>query len=883
LIGNCISNCKIIVFGKVEDEAEVLDVHSKEAVIYKNNEQTVHENVKFSDGDAGFSYDLDDYADPTRMMQDSDDADLGNFFNRPLKIEEFNWGLNVVFTDDFNPWALYFNNTRVKNRIANFNLLRCKLHLKFLVNGTPFHYGRIMVGYNPLDSFDETSGFAGLISQDLVQLSQRPHIFINPTTSEGGDMELPFFWHKNYLSIPNEEWDQMGKIFFRTINNLRHANGGDTPVTISVFAWATDVSLSIPTSVEPTTLQPQAKDQNIASKGSSKPKATMKAKSKPKTSMSSSDEHKEANKSGMISGPATAIAKAAGALKMIPMLTPYATAAEFAAEKTAAIAKLFGYSRPAVTKDPEPFKPVGNSPLALTTVPDMVNKLTVDDQQALTIDTRIAGVGSEDTLAIKGIAGRECYLTSFFWDTGDNPESLLWNARVNPCLWAESGSGDASAYHFPPCCMVAMPFKYWTGSMKFRFQVVRSAYHKGRIKVVYDPNFFASNEYNTNYLEVIDISEKDDFTITVGNGQGKTLLEHLDPGLDGESEGYSTNLYTADNKGNGVLGMYVVNKLTTPDELNGGTISINVYISMGDDFEVFVPEHKFMDFTPFPRLDLQSTDSPIPPSEDTEQGNAPLADSEDCEIGPTLQYEDMINRVWTGEAIHSLRPLLRRYFLWTAIGNADSSDTVLYGRFPSFPLYRGYDPNGVFETNDAPPFKYNFVNTGLVHWVTLAHQGWRGGLRYKFLQRGQFDYATLYLQRDTIGSGPNWVLTSTGPANHSNAGRIAADVVKDNSFSGNDTTAGFLGWQGQVYQNDKINPGLEFESPFYHDYRFYPGKTLDYTSSGSKIEGFDWRIFSDTSSSAVYDVHCACAEDFQVFFWTGLPRMYREAAPPAAL
>lgn len=866
---------------------EPLATHSSEAVIYDTSDTTVRENVTFSDAEAGFSYDLDDFVDPTRMMQDSDDTDLGNFFSRPLKIFEGEWPIGLTYSADFNPWQLFFENPRVINRISNFHLLRSKMRLKILVNGTPFHYGRAMAAYSPLANFDETPPITGLIQQDIVQMSQRPHIFLNPTVSEGGEMELPFFWHKNYLSIPDADWRNMGTMLIRTINNLEHANDGTTPVTISVFAWATDVSVSIPTSAEPLGLVPQAKQSNIP-KGKKKPKTQMKGKSKPKNSISAPREHTEANTSGMISGPATAIANAAGALKVIPILTPYATAAEFAADKAAGIAKLFGYSRPAVTKDAEPFKPLPNSELATTTVPDNPHKLTVDDQQSLTIDPRIAGVGNEDSLTIKGIAGRETYLTTFNWSTSNGPESLLWNSRIDPCLWAESGTAQREAFHIPACCMAALPFRYWTGSMKFRFQVVKSQYHKGRLKVAYDPNYFASNEYNTNYLEVIDITEKDDFTITIGNGQDQTLLEHLNPGEDGVTEGYSTTPYAVKGKGNGTLGLYVVNKLTAPSDVTGTTISVNVFISMGDDFEVFVPEHRFMNFVPYaqpppPRGELvpQADEQDMSPKaiEGSDGANIPI-EPEECELGPTLQYEDTISKVWTGESIQSFRPLLRRYMLWSAIGNADSVETITYGRMPGFPYYRGFAPDGVDTTGAGQD--YNYCNTLHIHWVTLAHAGWRGSVRYKFLNRGETSHATLNVQRYTAGSfGNNYQLSATSPQTFPNVRSMRKAATKDNTFAGNDLDMAYLGWQGQAYATDKINPNLEFEMPFYHKYRFIPGKVLSYVGARENIEGYDYRIFSNTSQSAHWDIQVAAGEDFQLYFWTGLPRMYWEPAPPA--
>jgi hypothetical protein len=40
----------------------------------------------------------------------------------------------------------------------------------------------------------------------------------------------------------------------RSINTLKNANGATDPINISVFAWASDVELSVPTAADPSTL-----------------------------------------------------------------------------------------------------------------------------------------------------------------------------------------------------------------------------------------------------------------------------------------------------------------------------------------------------------------------------------------------------------------------------------------------------------------------------------------------------------------------------------------------------------------------------------------------------------------------------------------------------
>jgi hypothetical protein len=874
-------------------ETPMLQNQSGEIDVTQSAPYKQEENVEFTDADPGYEYNVEDYVDPTRTLQDSDDASLQNFFSRPLKVASYQWTTTSTFGEVLDPWRTYWENPRVANRIANYKLLRCKMRLKIVVNGTQFHYGRAIAAYEPLEAYNQTSPVTSLIRADIVRASQLPHIFIDPTSSQGGEIELPFFFHKNYLNIPGSEWRDMGLLYLREVNELKHANGATNPVTVSVFAWAEDVSFSVLTSREQNTLDPQAgekpkpkkKKQTTTTTGAKGPKK------KVAPGMSQPNETQEANASGMISGPATAVAKVAGALKAVPFLTPFATATEMAANTTAGIAKLFGYSRPTVTVDPEPFKPFAISSLATTTTPDGCEKLTVDDKQELTLDTRIAGVGSEDPLSIKSIASRESWLTSFTWGVGDAPETLLWNCRVSPVLWKESGTGPGKAYHLPACAAAALPFEFWSGSMTFRFQVVKSNFHKGRIKLVYDPEFLASNEYNTNYLHIIDITEKTDFSITIGHGQEKTLLRHLLPGLDGLTEGYSTTVYSSKGPGNGVLGVYIVNELAVPNTTINNDIEINVFVSMGDDFEVYVPVDDIMNYQFYrssdapQALDNQSGEVSPTSTENVafvadEQDNMPVQ-LDDCELGPGMQDDADLNKVYTGEAIESFRPLLKRYNLWNIIGPPDSNDAIIFGRWSMFPYYRGYVPGAVNETD--PGDDYNYCNSTLLHWVTMGFQGWRGSIRWKFLPRGDFSYCDTYVQRHphlANDSQASYNFGSAVPFAASNANRRSRKAVKTNTVP---TQTPTMGMNGHSFRSGAVNRNVEFEMPFYNDERFYPGKQVDYTSAVLGVETFDFRVFcKGTANAAEVDVHVAAGDDFQVYMWTGMPRIYYEVGPPLA-
>jgi hypothetical protein len=833
--------------------------------IFKVDNTATYENVQFSDQHDPYMYDVESEMDPTRSMQDADDASLANFFSRPIKIAEEEWSTSANLNFDLDPWSLYFDNPRVANRLNNFSLLKANLKVKVVLNGNGFQYGRMLVSYLPYEVYDTLSTNAALVRQDLVQASQQPHIFLNPTTSTGGEMKLPMFNYQNYFEIVESQWSEMGRLFFRTFNNLQHANGATDVVTITVFAWAEDVSMSVLTSVDQDTLEPQ------------------------------SGEIEEANKEGMISGPATRVAKFAAYLQGVPYIGPFATATEIGSNAVATMAKIFGYCRPPITKTPEPFRPTQVSSLALTNVPDNAQKLTVDDKQELSIDPRIAGIGPADPLNIREIAKRESYLTTFGWNIGTAPDTLIWNARLDPCTWAEN-SGPPASYHFPACAMAALPFSHWKGSMKFRFQIVCSSFHKGRLKFVYDPNFIANNtylgfsEYNTNYLKIVDIAEEQDFTIEIGNGQERNFLQHALPGQDGVTEMYSTSRYTSKGTGNGVIGVIVVNELTTPNSTVTNDIQINVFVSMGDDFEVAAPDDYFQHFVLKPQsgeiLDPQNGEI-VPESQNTEELDAPQQTMTTI-VGLPPVEDPNLNKVFFGEAITSFRTMLKRYNLWNIIPKLDTIPIVVSTRYPAFPYLRGA-VSGAVDTTAAVE-QYNYVNTVLLHWVRMAFSGHRGSIRYKFIPRGfQSRGDRIEVQRAPWGAGePGYGSDYQSMNTYADESAARRTIVAQWESGTNNLPLHenpFPATRGAAVTTNQVNGALEVEIPYYSPYRFTPGKMENLTSATIWEATFDIRTFfngnGSTTSTSGYDVYVAAGEDFQTYFFTGLPRMYYEASPPA--
>lgn len=802
--------------------------------------------------------------DPTFNNADTNDADLGNFFSRPIKVRSYSWATGANLFEKFNPWTDFFENPRVLNRITNFNLLRCKLKVRFMLNGNGFHYGRAIASYTPLQNLDQFTRDRAFFIQDVVAASQRPHIYLDPTTSQGGTLTLPFVWYENAINIPAQEWREMGDIIIHGMQDLKHANGADDDVIVSVFVWAEEVSLSIPTANEPEALGPQMGEI---------------------FSPQANDEYG----TGPVSRPAGVIAKAAGALTKIPVIGMYARATEMAANAVSGIASMFGYSRPIELADIQPYKPTLLGNMANTNVPDTSQKLTLDAKQELTIDPRVMGLGSTDEMTIKSIAQRESFLTQFGWAVADSAETILWNTEVSPVVWSELNT-TVDELHMPACCYAALPFKRWRGSMKYRFQIVASAYHKGRLKITYDPSFTKTNEYNTNYTCIVDLAKERDFTVEIGWGHEKSIVNHRNPIQDPIP--YSTNALPTPpgNFANGILSVFVVNDLTVPNSTINNDIEVNVFVSVGDDFEVFDPDSRNIEDLVWFQPQLGEVFSPQmaeaehqPDMDLTKSEDEPMKEAVSASMAAPLSDTDHTSCVFYGDPVVSLRQCLKRYNYHSAVSPSFTTTSLLNLRNSNFPYYRGYAPGAVHETViPAPGTPYNYAKMTLLNYVTPAFTCRRGGLRWKYFRTGGNTDETSLMQvsRDSSSVGDyaqqETVLITQG-------GGTTFDRVRQAEVLLPHT------WDGAVATSTRQNPVVEAEIPFYTNVRFYPAKQADSTGDIGGFRAYHWlSTIWEASESDCPLIHCyvSVGEDFNLGFFTGAPVAFRvpqESEPASSL
>lgn len=807
--------------------------------------------TNFEEQDAGWTTAIGSGMDSTMNLGSTNDASLGSFLGRPTRIKEYQWSVDQPFFERFNPWELFLNDPRVAEKIANFELYRSKLHVKMVISGTGFHYGRALVSYNPYFGFDDLTVERNFLSVDLIGASQKPHFFLNPTNNSGGQLDLPFFWPKNYLSLSTTDRSDMGEMTIKSMGNLQHANEGNDPVTITVYAWASDVVLTMPTSITTLTAANYTPQSG---------------------SLNSGDEYGK----GIISAPASAIAQAAGKLTSVPAIAPYARATEMVAKGVGTLATHWGYSRPPIVTDIVQQKPTPTGNMANTDAADAVMKLSLDSKQELTIDSRTVGLDGEDQMDIARFCQRESYLTTFTMAPFEQPDTLLWNTRVTPMLY---GVNDPEI-HPTPMSHMATVFNQWQGTIKYRFQAVKSNFHKGKILLRWDPRANDANiQYNTVYSRVIDLAECDDFEISVGWGQAEPFLECGN--MNTTELMYSDTsrlLNDTSGKYNGVLEVAVVNSLVSPSI--DSPIQFNVYVSACDDLkfgEVASNKMKKLNLFPTPPEAATLTYSPQsgvvdgPAIAGTSEGatDAPTNPDPIAPIAVTSAVADQTMNVFFGESPKSIRELLRRYILHRVdvrtSPNATGNAKILRLNDKGLGLFPGWDPSGVDIENTNP---CNITITTFAQWFMPCYAGWRGATRTKYLFGGNTDTKPV-VTRLGFNTDPRYVEASSTVSDVAFATKRLTSALSPNTSAGAATT------------NLGVNDTIEVEIPFYNGTRFQSCRqpAADFVNGchSSRVETALYKPVGSTElldTAAVIRSWKSVGEDFTLFFFTGCPIVY---------
>jgi len=850
-----VTNRKISIIPKFTLQSETL----KEP----EGDEQKQENVTFVDENPGDVVEAPSPYSTGNIGQYKAGAELADFLSRPVLIQTYTWTEGGVSLDQtFNPWHDYFDNAAIKYKLNNFTYLRANLKLKVLINASPFYYGFAGMFYQPISTWDpcpvtETATYDGW----FVPLSQRPHIWLYPQCNQGGELTLPFFYYKDWLDITSSsDLTNMGSIILHQIIALTNANSvssGD--VTIQIYAWAEDVEVCGPT------IKLAVQSEKLKEAPINKTKTVIKSSQSQKQTSGEEDEYDDKP----VSHVASTIAAASGLLANFPGIGPYARATSIAASAVAGVASIFGYSDPPEIDNVKAFKNLPFHSLAATAISQPVDKLTIDAKNELTIDPRIANMSGDDELLITSLCGRESLVYWTSWDATDAAETSLVQSTVHPMQGRIDGTGPY-IYQFTPMCMVGKLFKYWRGDIVYRFRFICTKYHRGRVRVTWDPNgdiFSSSDSNTTNFNRIIDISEETDVSIRIPYMQDTSFKQTST--FNAESTGASVASRQAAYD-NGSLSMRVLTQQSSPVANAPVYVIVSMYAAENIEFAAPVDVNDVYSF-----YTLQSEKLPSPCYADGAEA-VPIF-PKPPEILPDL------NGIYMGEKIMSLRTLMRRANLSRLFyGSPNTTDRyrVTRTRFSRLPLYYGYDPNGIHEAEGtitpASDFSFNYVQTTHINWIGSCFIGTRGSVQWHINSAGPSNISHLEVYRDAGGLTVGGYRTGFSVSSSDTHDEAMYDLCVNNSAQG----------AGVSVLNQNTQTGLSIEAPFYSRFKFDSCAAATRTLGESDVEttgdSLELRVYTAPSADTslqdplhnLVHFYVSAGTDFTFLYFLNVPSMF---------
>jgi hypothetical protein len=442
----------------------------------------------------------------------------------------------------------------IREKLNGFTYLRSDVRLRVEINSQPFQQGRLIGVF-----------FPGLSDRafirNLTHLTGYHSNEVDIQTSQELALTIPFVAPVSHVNLC-KNWGTVGSIAIFVYGQLA---GGTTDVEIAIWASLVNPDPQVPTAAPLYNPSPM----NVKSQGLGKERAAA-------------------------AGPITRVARTVAGVSKVASLIPGISAAagvvntvsSFAAD----LASTFGWSKPiqempsqVMQQNParyfNNFNGVDNSKV-----------LALDQENAVEQYSGLFGSGV-DEMSIQYITQTPNFFRSVPWRTVNEAGQYLTTIPIHPGYYGVPDVEGTQIYWNPThLSYVTSVFKRWRGDLLFRFKLVKTKFHSGRIRVSYVPQLdtnygtFPELDLNRAYSMVVDIRNRSEFDFEVP-------FVYPQPWADCSD---ISNVRTNDSEFHlgmtGFLVVDVINKLVAPTGLVSPTVDILIEVCAGKNFELSVPK-----------------------------------------------------------------------------------------------------------------------------------------------------------------------------------------------------------------------------------------------------------------------------------------------------
>lgn len=518
----------------------------------------------------------------TLFPKDGSIQDLTKYFARPVSmvdgdlvtgIRARQFFLSFRLSNLFGYWSSGLS------RLVGVHGFRATAVFTFQVAATPFHQGLLALNFQPA-SGTSTPGVWDRSSQSAT-CTNVPHVRLDLASDTMVQLRVPYIGVREYSLIRNSAADEpfYGTISINTICPIPSVPSLAAP-GYQLMVHMEDIELFGAT---PQTFS------NVSLQGGKR--------------LAPITEEFE-DETYPFSSATMALSRSVKWLsKGIPAISSIGGPTSWFLSKVAGSIRSFGFSKPTIT---EPVMRVFLGDNAMENNVDVSAPFVVVGPMStntLRVDPTFAGT-DVDEMSLRFVTSQWSQVQHFEMTTSEPRGSLLYMAPVSPsAMWFRTGGvlpacnrfapvvADAANNSFIPSSLffASSMFRYWRGSLKFRFTFAKTKMHGGRVMIGFNPYVNNANDLLAfgNSRTTLEIGE---YGASGPNPFGYSKIFNLrdDSVLEFEVPYVHSAPYLSFPNLSGSVYLYVVDALQAPSMVSS-SISVLVEVCAGDDFELADP------------------------------------------------------------------------------------------------------------------------------------------------------------------------------------------------------------------------------------------------------------------------------------------------------
>jgi hypothetical protein len=692
-------------FVEPRDTTSLLPQSGNEANFEENTEGEVETQVLTTTKDIVAS---EDQVNPGRfqLYKDTDpypDQGMVPVLSRKYRTAELIWsgssvaGTQLYFTQF--PYALISTSSVLADKILGFKWFRADVDVEIRLNGTQFHYGKLLIAWLP---HNYSGGSTPWKLSNIWTASSCNAVTVSANTNKTVKFTIPY-------TLPLQYWDttrnldfngDFGTFVIYVLNPLNLTGAAATPtISVSIFANFRNPSVAGPT-------------LNTAT-------FNMDALFVPHMKKTVVKEQKQKTEKGIVSGVAQAVSDIATSVSKLPFLPPQislgASAVAGGTGIIGSIASMLGFDKPQNLAAPMAVHPDTFSSYATGDGLFTGQELGLQEGMHMATDP---GAFNEKELctSLLSLAMMPGLYQQFTFDATSPAGTVVDACYVTPstCYTTRNTGSTLAIAANTPVSAVASQFKYWRGPMKYRGEIVCSKFLSGRLRIGWHPTF----------------GEIPAVGSTIGSGEGDIISEVID--FTGDTSFNFTipflssflylrcndSLTKSEDGSNGGISFSIVNPCVANQTTSSTTVYVNLYCAAGEgmQFHVLCDKPTIGTYTKRDFVSSFTLQSVVVPQSGEAESNV-LVDIF-AQKFPTLipATGKMYNNIVAPEDINSIYTLLHRPVAYPATAKTQAVWAIDSAFGPGNRL----DPTLVI--GGATPWSLfslwsNYYKGGFNHWV----------------------------------------------------------------------------------------------------------------------------------------------------------------------